>query len=113
MREMIGHLVARRGAEEAGVRTNAPAPRRCKQFLYAQLLRKEDRADDALIDDKSIDASIVIGKAPSIVHFLTDGARADSARTGSPITIVYAREIYTDDAIEEIAGAIPGFGVFD
>jgi hypothetical protein len=93
MREIIGYIVARRGAEEASVRTDAFAPQRHEQFLCKPLLRK-DRADDALNDDESI------------------GARTDSARTGSPITIIYAREIYTGAAVDEIA-AIPGFGVFD
>ena len=37
----------------------------------------------------------------------------DGAQTGTPITIVYARENFTDDAVEEIAGAISGFDVLD
>ncbi len=40
-------------------------------------------------------------------------APTDSARAGAPITIIYAREKSADDAIEETAGALAGFGVFD
>ena len=40
-------------------------------------------------------------------------APTDSARTGTPITIIYAREKSADDAIEVIAGALADFGVFD
>jgi hypothetical protein len=35
-------------------------------------------------------------------------APTDSARTGTPITIIYAREKSADDAIEETAGALAG-----
>jgi hypothetical protein len=40
-------------------------------------------------------------------------APTDSAHTGTPITIIYAREKSADDAIEETAGALAGLGVFD
>jgi hypothetical protein len=40
-------------------------------------------------------------------------APTDSARTGTSITIIYAREKSADDAIEEVAGALAGFGLLD
>ena len=40
-------------------------------------------------------------------------APTDSARTGTPIKIIYAREKSADDAIEETAGALAGLGVLD
>jgi hypothetical protein len=45
--------------------------------------------------------------------FLTDSILTDSVRTSSPITIVYSREHFTDDAVEEVSGATPDLGVFD
>jgi hypothetical protein len=110
MRELIGYLVACRGAEEVDVWTAAGIPQR--------FLCKDDRADHALIDDESIAAGSAIGEAPSIARtltddILTDRGLTDSVGTGSPITIIYARENFTDDAVAEIARAIPGFGVLD
>jgi len=140
MRELIGYLVARKGAGGADARTVARIPQQflCNQFLCKKLLREDDRADHALIDRAMIDydlidalikdeecigTDIAIGRTPSVARTptgndLTDGAWtngawADSTRSGSPITIIYAREKFTDDAVEEIARAIPFFGVFD
>jgi len=150
MRELIGYLVARKGAGGADARTVARIPQQflCNQFLCKKLLREDDRADHALIDRAMIDydlidalikdeecigTDIAIGRTPSVARtptgndltdgILTDGAWtngawangawADSTRSGSPITIIYAREKFTDDAVEEIARAIPFFGVFD
>jgi hypothetical protein len=120
MRELNGYLVACRGAEAAAARMAVGIPR---SFLCKQFLRKEERADyvlidHALIDEESIGACIAIGKASSITHTLTnnnliDRALTDSVRTSSPITIIYARENLTDDAVEEIARAIPAFGALD
>jgi hypothetical protein len=86
MRELIGYLVACRGAEHAAARMAADIPQRFlrKQFLCEPFLCKGDRADHAL-----------------------------SVRTGSPIRIVYSGETFTDDAREEVAGAIPDLGVLD
>jgi hypothetical protein len=134
MGELIGHLVACTGAEQAAVPVAVGVP---QQFLH-----KEDRADrvHASVDEGSIRAAITFAgiaignsaisetireipdalgrmmgtcgrmmvSAPSSAHILTD-----SAKTGTPITIFYARENFTADAVEEIAGAIPGFGVLD
>lgn len=99
MRELIGGLVACRGAGEAVVRVAAG---NLQRFLC-----KEDRAYrvHAPIDDESIGVDVAIGKTA-----ISDTIR--SARTGSPITIIYA-ENCADDALDEIAGAIPGFGVLD
>jgi hypothetical protein len=143
MRELIGYLDAFKGAGGADARTAAVIPQQflCNQFLCKKLLRKDDRAHHALIDRAMIDhdvidalikdeewigADIAIGRVPSVARTptgndLIDGIlthrawapRADSARNGSPITIFYAREKFTDDAVEEIARAIPCFGVFD
>src|SRR5260370_29869698 len=93
MRELNGYLVACRGADAAAARMAVGISRSilCKQFL-----RKEERADYALIDhtvidDVSIGAWMAIGKAPSITHTLTDNnlidrVLTDSVRTDSPIT---------------------------
>jgi hypothetical protein len=115
MRELIGYLVACRGAEHAAARMAADIPQRFlrKQFLCEPFLCKGDRADHALIDDESISAGIAIGKAPSVLHTLTDNILTEGVRTGSPIRIVYSRENFTDDAREEVAGAIPDLGVLD
>jgi hypothetical protein len=97
---LIGYLVACNGAEEAAARMAAGIP---QQFLC-----KEDRADRvrARIDDESIGAGFAIGKTAT--H-----NTIRSAPTGGLITIIYARENFTGDVVEEIANAIPGFGVFD
>jgi len=100
MRELIGYLAACGGDEEAAVRMAAGIPQ--------QFLRKEDRADPvrARICGDSIGASFAIGKT-AISHAVR------SAPAGSPITIVYARENFTEDGVEAIANAIPDFGVSD
>jgi hypothetical protein len=89
MRELIGYLVACRGAEQAAARMAVGIPQRflCKRFLCKQFLCTDDRADHALIHDESIGAGI-----------------------GIPISIVLAHESFTGATI---AGASPGFGVFD
>jgi hypothetical protein len=100
MRELIGYLVACRGNEEAAARMAAGIP---QQFLC-----EEDRADrvHARIDDESIGTGIAIGKTAT--H-----DTVQSAPTGRLITIIYAREKFTGDLVEEIANAIPGLGVSD
>jgi hypothetical protein len=100
MRELIGYLDACRGAEEVAARLAAGIPQK--------FLRNEDRAyrARALIDDESIGARIAIGKIA-----ISDTIR--SVLTGSPTITIYARENFMNDAVEEIAGAIPGFGVLD
>jgi hypothetical protein len=84
MRELIGNLVACRGAEQAAARMAVGIPQRfpCKQFLC-----KGDRADHALIHDDSVGAG-----------------------TSIPISVVHPCESFT---VAAIAGAIPGFGVLD
>jgi hypothetical protein len=126
MRELMGYLAARNGGEDTAARTVAGIPQRILRwhlyrFLRNGLRRKGDRAGHARGPDQawinqSIGAGIAIGPAPGITHSPTDTSddmRADSVVTGSPITIVYSRETFTDDAIEEIAGAIPDLGLFD
>jgi hypothetical protein len=100
MRKLIGYLVARKSAEQAAARMAAG--------ISQQFLCKEDRAERvrALFGDDSIGESFAIGQTA-----ISD--TADSARTGSPITIIYARESFTDDAVDETAGATPSFGVLD
>ncbi len=122
MRELIGYLVACGGAEQAAARMAVGIPRR--------YLCGEDRAyqAQAFVDDASIGADIAfagIGFAGiGFAGLALDGidvpenvsavcVPTDSARTGTPITIIYAREKSADDAIEAIAGALAGFGVFD
>jgi hypothetical protein len=100
MRKLSGYLVARKGAEQAAARMAAG--------ISQQFPCKEDRAEriHAPIGDESIADRIAIGKTA-----IND--TADSSRTGSPITIIYARENFTDDAVEETAGVTPTFGVLD
>ena len=101
MREWIGYLVARSGAEQAAARTAVGIP---QQYPCG-----EDRAYRA---GASMDASIGALDGFDVSESIS-AAPTDSARTGTPITIIYAREKSADDAIEEIAGALAGFGVFD
>jgi hypothetical protein len=100
MRKVIGYLVARRGAEQAAARMAAG--------ISQQFLCKEDRAErvHASIGDESIADGIAIGETA-----ISDTTA--SARTGSPITIIYVRENFTDDAVEGTACATPTFGVLD
>jgi hypothetical protein len=100
MRKLSGYLVALRGAEQAAARVAAG--------ISQQFLCKEDRAEriHAPIGDESIAGGIAIGKTA-----IND--TADSSRTGSPITIIYAHESFTGDAGEETAGATPTLCVLD
>jgi hypothetical protein len=111
MRELIGYLVARSGAEDAAARMAAEIPARipCRQFVCRGLLCKQFRCRG--------DRGLGIIQAPADNHptnnIRTDNILADCVRTGSPITIFYSREDLSDDAIAEIAGAIPDPSVFD
>ncbi|HWF96202.1 MAG TPA: hypothetical protein VG291_14700 [Xanthobacteraceae bacterium] len=122
MREWIGYLVACGGAEQTAARTAVDIPRR--------YLCGEDRAyrAHAFIDDASIGADAAfagIGFAGiGFAGLALDGidvsenvsavcVPTDGVRTGFPITIIYPREKSADGAIEAIAGALAGFGVFD
>ena len=87
MRDLIGYLVAREGAEQAAARVAVGISQR---FLCAHFPRKGDRADPALLHDDSI--------APG---------------TGSSMSVVYVRGSVRVDAVAAIAGPIPGLGVFD
>ena len=100
MREWIGYLVACRGAEQAAARTAVDIPQR--------YLCGEDWAHRAYASMAALIGALDGFDAESI-----PAAPTDSARTGTPITIIYAREKSADDAIEEIAGARAGLGVFD
>jgi hypothetical protein len=110
MRELIEYLVARGGAEAAEARMAAGTHH---QFLCTQFPRKEDRSGHALIEGESIGAGVAIGKAPGIVRTPADSVLTGSVLTNSPIIIVYPRARFTDDAVEEIAGAIPDFDLLD
>jgi hypothetical protein len=79
MRDLIGHLVARKGAEREAARIAVG--------ISQEFLRRNDDA--------------------------ATGAETDSVATRSPISIVYADKSILDPAILAIAGAIPGFGLFD
>jgi hypothetical protein len=117
MREWIGYLVACRGAEQTAARTAVGIPQR--------YLCGEERAYRAhvVIDDASIGADTAFA-GMTFAGIALDGidvsesvsaecAPTDSARTGTPIKIIYAREKSAADAIEATAGALAGFGVSD
>ena len=97
MRELIGFLVAQGGAEQAAARMAVGIHHRipCEQFPC-----KQDRAVRALapIGGTSVRAESVL---------------ADNPPSGTPITILYAREKFPRDAIEKIAGAFPRIDVLD
>jgi hypothetical protein len=134
MRELIGYLVACRGAEQAAVPIAVGVP---QQFLHTG-----DRAGrvHATIDDEPSRAAIAFARIAVGRGVISDSIReipddlglmmgacrrtlmsarssapipTDSARTGTPITTVYARENFTTATADDIAGAIPGFGVLD
>jgi hypothetical protein len=86
MRELIGFLVAQGGAEQAAARMAVG--------IHHRIPCKDDRAcrAHAAIDGTSV---------------RTESPLADNPTSGTPITIIYAREKFPRDAIEKIAGAIP------
>jgi hypothetical protein len=88
MNELIGYLVACRGAEESAARMAVG--------ISQQFVCKEGRGG-ALIDEDSIDSGM------ATLH----------PAGGGPITIVYGRENITEPAIKAIAGANPEFGLLD
>jgi hypothetical protein len=94
MRHLTGYLVACNGAAQTAVCISQP-------FLW-----RDDRVDRAhVLDDAPIGTDIA-----------ARDLGGDGAASGSPIGIVgivCAGENILDLAIEEIAGAIPGFGLFD
>jgi len=91
MRELIGFLVARGGAERAAARMAVGIHHRfpCEQFPCK--------------DDRACRAHAAIGRT----SVRTESALADSPASGTPIKIIYAREKFPRDAIEKFAGAIP------
>ena len=101
MREWIGYLVAHGGAEQAVARTAVGIPQR--------YLCGEDRAYRA---HASMDASIGVLDGFDVCESIS-AAPTDSAGTGTPIKIIYAREKSADEAIEETAGALAGLGLLD
>jgi hypothetical protein len=120
MRELIGYLVASNGAERAVARRAGGGHQQfqCKQFLCKQFPRKED-----LIGGESIGTDTTTGQAPTfahpmiahpmIAHFMADNILTDRVRSDSPITVFYAGQSLTGDATDGVAGAMPGFGLFD
>lgn len=123
MRELGGYLVAGRGAEQAAVRGTVGIHRRfsskqflCEQFLSEQLPCKRHRAhrDQVASYSGQMGAGFAFaGIAFGSTLVATVSHPPDSALTGTPITNIYAGEKFVEDAFEEIAGAVPGFGVFD
>jgi hypothetical protein len=106
MRELIGYLVACKGAEKM------PARMAAAQFLY-----REDRANRIreLIGNESIGASVAIGdtirKIPGdLGSRMVAGSGIDHVPAGSPMMIADARKKFVDDIFQEIAG---GFGLLD
>jgi hypothetical protein len=111
MRELIGYLVARGGAEDAAARMAAGISQRIpgRQFVCRHFLCKQ--------------VDIAIGETPGITRapagsastdgILTANIRTGSSGTSSPITIIYCRENFTDHAIEGTTAAIPDLSVFD
>jgi hypothetical protein len=92
MHEWVGHIVACKGAEQAAARVAAG--------ISQQFLCGTDGAEDvwALIDAESIGRGTL---CPATFH----PANFDPT---SGITFIDAEPV-----IEAIAGAIPGFGLFD
>lgn len=102
MRDLIGHLVARKGAERGAARIIVG--------ISQEFLSSDDGVDriHALIGAKLIGTGVFCDK-PAI----DSGAAIRSVITGDPITIVYAGENIFEPASLEIAGAIGGFGLFN
>jgi hypothetical protein len=114
MREWIGYVVACGGDEQTAARTAVGIPQRypCREDWAYRV--------HAFIDDASIGADTAVAGI-TFAGIVPDGidvsagvwaecAPTDSARTGTPIKIIYACEKSADDAN---AGALAGFGVFD
>jgi hypothetical protein len=102
MRELVGYLVAGRGTEQAaarmavGIHHRFPCePFRCKEYPA--------QSADCTFPGVVVDST----RVPTESH------STDSAKTGTPITNIYAAERFSRHAIEAIASAIPRFGVFD
>ena len=98
MRELIGYLVAWGGAEQTVARRAAGA---LQQFQCK--LRRKDRAYRTVLDGESSGTDIALGNSPPP---MTDDMLTNRVRSGGPITVFYAGENFTDDAV---ADAIPGF----
>jgi hypothetical protein len=99
MRELIGYLVAWDGAEQTVARRAAGA----RQQLQCKQLRRKDRAYPTVLDGESSGTDIALGNSPPP---MTDDMLTNRVRSGGPITVFYAGENFTDDAV---ADAIPGF----
>jgi hypothetical protein len=113
MRKLSGYLVAGKGAEQAAARGAVGIHRRfpSKHFLSELLPCQRHRAhrDQVTSHGRQMGAGIAFGST----LVATESHPPDSTPTGTPITNIYAGEKFAEDAIEEIAGAVPGFGVFD
>jgi hypothetical protein len=114
MREWIGYLVARAGAEQTAARTAVGIP---QQYLCGEgrACRVHAYINDASIGADTAVAGITFAGIARDGIDVSESASAecvltDSSRTGTPINIIYAREKSADEAI---AGALAGFGVFD
>jgi hypothetical protein len=128
MRELIGYLVARGGAEQAAAPMPVGVQQRilCERLMCERLLCEhfqgehfpdeegQARRARATIDAKSTGTGTAFARI-SIggTNALTESVPIDSASTGTPITISYVRKCFPRDAIAEIAGALPRFRVFD
>ena len=117
MRQLIGCPAACGGVEDAVARM---AARDSRIFLC-----EDDRAGrvravialDSIHAPASIapiltDAPILADSVPTY-SAVTDSIQTDSVSNDSLITITYDRKNTSDAAVEDIAGAIPGFGLFE
>lgn len=97
MRGLIGYLVAGRGTEQAAARMAVGIHHRfrCKKYPA----HSADCTFSGVVADST--------RAPTESH------STDSAKTGTPITNIYAADGFSRQAIEAIASAISRFGVLD
>jgi hypothetical protein len=102
MRELIGYLVAGGGTEQAAARMAVGIHHRfpCEPFPCKKY---SAHSADCTFPGVVVDNT----RVPTESH------PTDSAKTGTPITNIYAAERFSRHAIEAIASAIPLFGVLD
>jgi hypothetical protein len=113
MRNLIGHLVARGGAERAAARMAVGIHQGilCEQFPGKQFPGKEgrERRAHAMIDAKSISTDTAFAR----ISIGSNNPLSECVLTDSAPKNTYARKNFPRDAIAEIAGALPRFGVLD
>jgi hypothetical protein len=97
MRELIGYLVAGRGTEQAAARMAVGIHDRfpCKKYPA--------QSADCTFSGVVVDST----RVPTESH------STDSAKTGTPITNIYAADGFSRHAIEAIASAMRRCGVLD